>query len=89
MMFMIVLAAVVYVGGQLFGAETRAKATVWAQGMLVAVGISAAVIRRHVLDRARTSRAASDQRMTNADANDTGLSNFAQTALVGIIISPS
>ena len=44
MFTMVVLAATVYVGGQFFGAETRAKATVWAQGMLVAVGISAAVL---------------------------------------------
>ena len=44
MFTMVVLAAVVYVGGQFFGAETRAKATVWAQGMIVAVGVSAAVI---------------------------------------------
>jgi hypothetical protein len=44
MMFMLVLAAAVYAGGQIFGAETRAKATVWAQGMLAAVGMSAAIL---------------------------------------------
>ena len=44
MAVMIVIAAAVYVVGQMFGAETRAKATVWAQGMLVAVGISALLI---------------------------------------------
>jgi hypothetical protein len=44
MMAMVVLAASAYVIGQFFGAETRAKATVWAQGMLIAVGISLAVL---------------------------------------------
>jgi hypothetical protein len=44
MMVMIVLAAAAYVAGQMFGAETRARATVWAQNMLVAVGISALII---------------------------------------------
>ncbi len=44
MMFMLVLAAAVYVGGQVLGAETRARATVWAQGMLVAVGLSAVIL---------------------------------------------
>lgn len=44
MFVMVVLAAVVYVAGQFFGAETRAKASVWVQGMLAAVGVSAAVV---------------------------------------------
>lgn len=44
MAFMIVLAAAVYVGGQLFGAETRARANVWAQGMLAAVGLCAVIL---------------------------------------------
>lgn len=44
MMTMLTLAAAVYVGGQFFGAETRAKASVWAQSMLAAVGVSAAVL---------------------------------------------
>jgi len=44
MFAMIALAAAVYVVGQMFGAETRARTTVWAHGMLVAVGISAVVI---------------------------------------------
>src|SRR4030095_8810965 len=45
MMFaMATLAVAVYVGGQFFGAETRAKASVWSQGMLVAVGMSAVII---------------------------------------------
>ncbi len=44
MLFMVVLAAVAYVGGQIFGAETRARATVWAQGMLAAVGLSAVIL---------------------------------------------
>jgi hypothetical protein len=44
MMFMLVLAAAVYAGGQIFGAETRARATVWAQGMLAAVGLCAVII---------------------------------------------
>ncbi|NYZ74008.1 hypothetical protein H0O00_02610 [Candidatus Micrarchaeota archaeon] len=44
MLTMVVLAAAVYVGGQFFGAETRAKATVWAHNMLAAVGVSAVII---------------------------------------------
>jgi len=44
MMVMVVLAAAVYVVGQAFGAETRARATVWAYNMLAAVGVSALII---------------------------------------------
>ena len=44
MFTMVALAAAAYVIGQMFGAETRAKATVWAQGMLAAVGVSALVL---------------------------------------------
>ncbi len=44
MVAMIAMAAAAYVIGQMFGAETRAKATTWAQGMLAAVGVSALVI---------------------------------------------
>jgi len=38
---MIVLAAVVYAGGQVMGAETRARATVWATAMLTGAIIGA------------------------------------------------
>ena len=44
MLTMIALAAAVYVVGQMFGSETGARANVWAQSMLVAVGISGAII---------------------------------------------
>jgi hypothetical protein len=44
MLTMIVLAAVVYIVGQMLGSETRARTTVWAHGMLAAVGICAAII---------------------------------------------
>ncbi len=44
MMVLIVVAAAAYVGGQFFGAETRARATIWAQSLLIAVGISALII---------------------------------------------
>jgi len=44
MLMMIILAAAAYVGSQLFGSETRAKATVWAQGMIVAVAICAVLL---------------------------------------------
>lgn len=44
MFAMVALAAAAYVVGQILGADYRAKATIWAQGMLVAVGISALVI---------------------------------------------
>jgi D-alanyl-lipoteichoic acid acyltransferase DltB (MBOAT superfamily) len=38
---LIVLAAVVYAGGQVMGAETRARATVWATAMLTGAVIGA------------------------------------------------
>ncbi len=44
MVTMVVLAAAVYLGGQMFGAETRAKASVWAQSMLVGVAIGAGIL---------------------------------------------
>lgn len=44
MVIMVVLAASAYVVGQMFGAETRARANAWAQGMLAAVGVSALVL---------------------------------------------
>jgi hypothetical protein len=44
MIVLVVVAAAAYAGGQFFGAEIRARATVWSQGMLVAVGISALII---------------------------------------------
>jgi hypothetical protein len=44
MMLLGILAAVVYVIGQMFGAETRARATVWAKSMLTAVGVAAALL---------------------------------------------
>jgi len=44
MLTLAVLAAVVYIIGQLFGSETRARASVWAKSMLAAVGVSAVLI---------------------------------------------
>ncbi len=44
MFLLVVIAAAVYAIGQMFGAETRAKATVWAKSMLTAVGISALLL---------------------------------------------
>ena len=44
MMIMVVLAAAVYMSGQMFGAETRARASVWAQNMIVAVIVCAVII---------------------------------------------
>jgi len=44
MIVLVMVAAAAYAGGQFFGADTRARATVWAQGMLIAVGISALII---------------------------------------------
>ncbi|MBI5227097.1 hypothetical protein HY988_00780 [Candidatus Micrarchaeota archaeon] len=41
---MIVIAASVYVIGQMFGADLRAKASTWTESMLTAVGVSALVI---------------------------------------------
>lgn len=44
MLLMVVLAAGVYVVGQIFGADIRAKATVWSHNMLAGVGVSAVII---------------------------------------------
>ncbi len=44
MITMVIIAASVYVIGQIFGGDFRAKATTWAESMLVAVGVSALVI---------------------------------------------
>ncbi len=44
MLFMVVLAAGVYAVGQVFGAETRARATVWSHNMLAAVGVGALLL---------------------------------------------
>ncbi len=44
MFTMLVLAAGVYAIGQIFGSDIRAKASVWAQGMVVAVGVSAGIL---------------------------------------------
>ncbi|MEW6723285.1 MAG: hypothetical protein AB1324_08530, partial [Candidatus Micrarchaeota archaeon] len=44
MIVMVVVAVAAYVGGQMFGAETRARATVWAHGMIAAVVVSAGLI---------------------------------------------
>jgi hypothetical protein len=43
MITLVVMAGVVYSAGQLFGAETRAKTSQYAQGILVAVGLALAV----------------------------------------------
>jgi hypothetical protein len=42
-MLLIVLAGAVYAGGALFGAETRARATVWATTMIVGAVIGALI----------------------------------------------
>src|SRR5271157_6531 len=77
MFVMIVLAAAVYVVGQLLGAETRAKATIWAQGMLVAVAISIGVILvlNAILPTFLTSGAAP---LNNVTEMIPGLLNMAQ-----------
>lgn len=44
MIVMIVLAAIVYVVGSFFGAETRARARMWAQGMVASVAVALVLI---------------------------------------------
>ena len=44
MMLLVVIAGIVYSVGQLFGAETRARATVWAKSMLASVGVAALLL---------------------------------------------
>lgn len=86
MFVMIVLAAAVYVVGQLLGAETRAKATIWAQGMLVAVAISIGVILvlNAILPDFLSSGSTPGSNVTEMIPVFLGL---AQTALLVIIIA--
>jgi hypothetical protein len=51
-MLMVLLAAVIYSSGQMMGAETRARANVWATSCLTGalIGIMIAVISRPVLE---------------------------------------
>ncbi|MDD2655758.1 MAG: hypothetical protein PHQ80_03770 [Candidatus ainarchaeum sp.] len=49
---LIIMAAVVYAAGQVFGAETRSRATVWATAMLIGavIGILIYVLVPQILD---------------------------------------
>ncbi|MDD5339913.1 MAG: hypothetical protein PHV13_01550 [Candidatus ainarchaeum sp.] len=84
MMFMLVLAAAAYVGGQIFGAETRARATVWAQGMLAAVGLCAVILAviYFVLPGLMQGRVATN---TQIEELLSTLISLAQMSLAGLI----
>ncbi len=89
MMAMIALSAVVYVVGQLFGAETRARATVWAQGMIVSVGVSAAVILMLyiLLPRFMTGGGLETDVFSLIDySNPYSITRLAEGALIGLTV---
>jgi hypothetical protein len=85
MMLMIVLAAAVYAVGQMFGAETRARAVIWAKSMLTAVGVAAALIAILLLflPGFDAPGAQDDQYLEKKVAE---LFSLSQSALVGLII---
>jgi hypothetical protein len=87
MMVMVVLAAVVYVGGQIFGAETRARASVWAQGMLAAVGLCAIIVAvlYFVLPNILQGQS-QNQPSTDFNGLMTQLMSLAKTSLVTLIV---
>ena len=86
MVVMVVLAAAAYVGGQFFGAETRAKASQWAQGMLVAVGIAIAAL---IILNAMIPDFMSNPNAPTMDVTQmiTDLQSMSEIALVGIILA--
>lgn len=49
---LVIMAAIVYAAGQVFGAETRSRATVWASAMIIGavIGILIFVLLPQILD---------------------------------------
>ena len=84
MLTMAVLAAVVFVIGQLFGAETRARATTWAKSMLTAVGVSALLVALLFVLLPNFKTPTTDPKYFENTIN--GLSSIAQSSLIGLII---
>lgn len=82
MITLVVVAAVVYAIGQMFGAETRARATTWAKSMLMAVGVAAALIA--VLFFFVNNQY--QLKETDIDKLVNDLKNYAETALVGMVM---
>ena len=85
MVTLIVLAAAVYAVGQMFGAETRARANIWAKSMLTAVGVAAALIAV-LLFFLPNFDAPTGQDPIYLEKAIGDLGTFAQNALIGLII---
>ena len=84
---MVVLAAAAYVIGNIFGAETRARATMWAQGMLVAAGISVvAIVIMNFIVPGMASGAVTNVTDIKVEILIEQLRVFAQAVLAGLII---
>ncbi|MFH1685323.1 MAG: hypothetical protein ABH983_03375, partial [Candidatus Micrarchaeota archaeon] len=84
MMVMIVMAAVALAIGQMFGAETRAKANTWAHGMLAAVGISAlAIVMLYALVPAFMSGGVPFE--TNLEVTIIQIRNIVEASLIALV----
>ncbi len=87
MMIMIVMAAVALAIGQMFGAETRAKANSWAHGMLAAVGISAlAIVMLYALVPAFMSGGVPFEDVVDTIVRIYDILRMSLIALVGVMI---
>ena len=85
MMALVVMAAAVYAVGQMFGAETRAKATIWAKSMLTAVGVAALLIAVLFVFLPNLDPPTS-QDPQYLDKKLGELKNMAQASLIGLIV---
>ena len=86
MVVMVVLAAAVYMTGQMFGADTRARATVWAHNMIAAVIVCAAIIALTYIIPTNFLAGQIDSGL-NIEYLLTDLVNLAQTTLVTLAIA--
>lgn len=89
MIILIVVAAIVYAVGQMFGAETRARASVWAKSMLTAVGVAAVLIALLFIIQQQALQATKDKAAAAKFVEDRlkDLRNLAESALVILIIA--
>ncbi|MFH2100528.1 MAG: hypothetical protein ABII71_00370 [Candidatus Micrarchaeota archaeon] len=87
---LIVIAAVVYVVGQLFGAELRARASVYASSLLTAAGIGALVlVIFFMLLPSFTTPIPSAPSTINLEEEFGKVKDFAESALIFLIVSLS
>ena len=87
MFTMIVIAAFVYAIGQLFGAETRARATVWSQRMLVAVGMAALIILVMIFLVPNIMQGGSPGAGTNTENYIAQLKSLIEVSLIGLTMT--